>query len=90
MRRQWAAKCASSFKLGSDVTIPLGSRSLRCRAVRLSLKSVKFHSKRRYAIQTVCALTNSCIPKCESSRPYPLRLTPPNGRRGSDTVIALM
>src|ERR1700730_7937024 len=41
-------------------------------------------------IQTVWTLTNSWIPKEESSRPYPLLLTPPKGRRGSDAVIPLM
>ncbi len=32
-------------------------------------------------IQTVWTFTNSWIPKEESSRPYPLCLTPPKGRR---------
>src|SRR5206468_8574574 len=38
----------------------------------------------RYAIQTDLMLTNSRMPYSESSRPYPERLMPPKGRRGSD------
>src|SRR5260370_2945339 len=32
-------------------------------------------------------LTNSRMPTHDTSLPYPLRLTPPNGRRGSMAVI---
>src|SRR5207244_12822611 len=39
---------------------------------------------RDYAIQTDLTLTNSRIPYSDSSRPYPERLIPPNGSRGSD------
>ena len=43
-----------------------------------------------FAIQTVCAFTKVRGPKCESSRPYPLFLTPPTGTRRSDDVTPLM
>ena|SRR5271166_2085485 len=42
------------------------------------------------SIQTVWAFTKACAPKCESSRPYPMFLTPPTGTRGSDAVTPLM
>ena len=44
---------------------------------------------RSYPIQTVFTLTNSRIPKPESSRPNPESLTPPNGSLGSDLTIPL-
>src|SRR2546430_4833149 len=40
--------------------------------------------------QTVWMFTNSLIPYSESSRPYPDRFTPPNGRRASEATIPLM
>src|SRR5439155_304395 len=40
-------------------------------------------------IQIVCTFVNSRMPKAESSRPYPDRFTPPNGRRGSDATMPL-
>jgi hypothetical protein len=43
-----------------------------------------------FSIRTVWAFTKACGPKCESSRPYPLFLTPPTGTRGSDAVTPLM
>lgn len=36
--------------------------------------------------QTSFLLTNSCIPRLESSRPYPECLTPPNGNSGAVQV----
>ena len=41
-------------------------------------------------IQIVWMLTNSRMPKTESSRPKPLDLTPPKGSRGSEAVMPLM
>src|SRR5205823_2053408 len=41
-------------------------------------------------IHTVFTLTNSRRPTAESSRPCPLALMPPKGRRGSDLTIPLM
>src|SRR5947207_2950942 len=41
-------------------------------------------------IQTVWMLVNSLIPYDDSSRPYPERFTPPNGRRASDATMPLM
>src|SRR6266852_8486335 len=41
-------------------------------------------------IQTVFQLTNSRIPITSSSRPWPLDLMPPKGRRGSDFTMPLM
>src|SRR5438552_6935942 len=41
-------------------------------------------------IQIVFVFVNSRIPAAPSSRPKPERLTPPNGKRGSEATIALM
>src|SRR5258708_37855033 len=40
--------------------------------------------------QMVWMLTNSRMPNDDNSRPYPLRLTPPNGRPGSLAGIPLI
>ena len=57
--------------------------------------SSRYDSKPRkfaqeFSIRTVWAFTKACGPKCESSRRYPLFLTPPIGTRGSDAVTQLM
>ena len=38
---------------------------------------------------TLLMLTNSRMPYSDSSRPYPERLMPPNGMRGSDFTYSL-
>src|SRR5262245_54462074 len=72
------------------LSLRLHPRRIRLCLLFVTRPCVESLCTQAFSIQTVCAFTKACAPKCESSRPYPLFLTPPTGTRGSDAVTPLM